>query len=173
MKIDLDSKQLRLINLASKLSKGLLILNEEIYSSIKAKELDLDERGMILGKSLTKEQVINHPIWNELARGSEHLLKDYADFVFKDVKEKFGLDRNMCIGIPSKKETPVLGVWYIERLEDSSNAVGYFRDLVGYHDGRLVGVRDFDLESVVTALSQKRSFRHNGTLYVPVADKEL
>ena len=140
LKVDLDSKQLKAINPESKLSNGYLVLNDELYASIKAKELNPNAKGMIFGKDLTKRQVINHPVWNALSREDSKLLKDYSDIVFKDTKKRWKYDKNMGVYLPSKQETPIVGPWCIYWFVNWSYADGDIH--LDNDDGRFVGVRE-------------------------------
>jgi hypothetical protein len=130
------------MNSESKLSNGALVLGNdrdssiEVYNSIKGAEFKRSDLGKT-GNVLTKDEVKNHPIWQELA-GDKNLLSDYADVAFKLGKEKFNYDNMMGVYISSPQKNVVGRLWLVYFLGNYSNADGI--SYLYNYGGRLVGV---------------------------------
>lgn len=137
IKIDINSKNLRKINLESWLSGGALILNEEVYNTIQGQEFVKSEIEKYTGKALSKKEVKSNPLWRALVN-DQNLLNEATDFIFKEIKDRFGYNENMGLYLRSASDAPELRAWYVNRLYDRSDAVGI--GSLGVANTRLVGV---------------------------------
>jgi len=79
---------------------GALILNEDLYSSIKGREFELKNlrKENHIGTLLKKEEARQNPIWNILARDI-YLLNNYTEFVFSEIKKRFSSDVGMKVNL--------------------------------------------------------------------------
>lgn len=130
------------MNSESKLSNGALVLGNnkdssiEVYNSINGTEFKRSDLGKT-GNVLTKDEVKNHPIWQELV-GDKDLLSDYVDVAFKLGKERFNYDNMMGVYISNPQENVVGRLWLVDGLSYNSNANGL--NFLDNYSGRLVGV---------------------------------
>ena len=137
VKIILDSQTLREMTPKSQRNSGALVLNEDIYKSLKGEEFKNGKLGKI-NDSMSKADVKAHPVWKALAR-DQALLNDYTDFIFAEGKERFGYDTAMGIypGSCSGK-VPEMRAWFVGWLELRSSASS--RNDLNSGGGRLVGI---------------------------------
>lgn len=183
IKIVSDSQHLRELNPESKLRNGSLVLDNNIYEKLNGEEFTREQIKEHIGEGLTKKGAKSNPIWNALARESK-LLNDYVDAVFYEGKERFGNEKNMQVYVTSPQNVPTMRLWYVGGLGGISDAYGSGH--LDGSDGRLVGVvpeahrshKNFAPEKplenrIQTALNQGEAFDFNGTVYVPVSDKQV
>jgi len=186
VKVVYDSQTLREMTPESPRNGGALVLSNDAYNALQGEEFKKGKLGTI-NDGMSKEDVKAHPVWRVLAR-DQNLLNEYTDATFADYKEKFAKDANIddlrLMGIYPGScggKTPEMRAWFAIRLGGRADASGRFDLVLG--NGRLVGLAPeaqvvapgmpivSQLEAQVqTALGAKKSFRHNGTLYVPVAE---
>ncbi|PIN88482.1 hypothetical protein COU61_04730 [Candidatus Pacearchaeota archaeon CG10_big_fil_rev_8_21_14_0_10_35_13] len=134
-----DSQVLRDMNSKSKLVDGALSLKGIGISSIQGLEFSKDDlEMMILNKSLTLEQVSNHPLWKVLVRDNNELLGDYSEAFFAHAKTKYNYDTNMGVYLGSAQSVPIMRAWYVCRAYGRSDANGY--GSLGSGSGRLLGL---------------------------------
>jgi|TARA_B100001971_G_scaffold212193_1_gene241645 hypothetical protein len=85
-----DADVLREISSEEEISKddgsyGWLVLENSNLDNIEGVKFSRSQlEGMIIRDSLTRNQAINHPIWQAVAREENYLLKSYVDMVFGD-----------------------------------------------------------------------------------------
>lgn len=134
----------------------------------------------------TQDQVQNQQLWRVLFRNSnevakefasdENLLKDY----FAEIRKRTGNKENMALYVGgSLNDKTTLKAWYVDGLENRSDADGKY-DLDD-DSSRFLGIAPEAQgkntskleESVMGALSKKQAFEYQGTIYVPVQDKNV
>ncbi|MBI1969231.1 hypothetical protein HYS48_00935 [Candidatus Woesearchaeota archaeon] len=137
----------------SSLRNGALVLTPEEYAALEGEEFTrerLEKAG--LNDSLSKRQVLNHPVWRALARGDKALLREYRDMVFAEGKRRWQYDSAMGIYVLGETE-PSLRAWVLDGLDYGSNAVD--RRRLDGRDARLVGVRESASEASAPNLEQR------------------
>ncbi|MEK6917753.1 MAG: hypothetical protein AABW51_02290 [Nanoarchaeota archaeon] len=137
IKIALDSKELRGINPQSQLRSGALVLPDGVYNTIQGAEFKKSDLEKYTGDLLSARQARKNPLWQTLAR-DKNLLEEYADFVFKETKDRFSYDKNMGIYLGSAIDVPTLRAWCVRWLDYGSSAGGVGG--LGDVRGRFVGV---------------------------------
>ena len=137
-KVVLDDKALRSLNPKSKLLNGGLALTEKAYDQGEGNVFSEKDLEKYTGRALKITEVQDNPIWLDLARGDQHLLKEYAAMIFAKAKKTYGYNENMGLYLPSTQEQPIMRSWYVGGLYGRSDAGGNC-DL-GNGDGRFVGV---------------------------------
>lgn len=184
LKIALDA-QPRELTPETKLVAGALPQSEKVYKQLFGVELTAEEVEKYTGNSFTKQEVIDNRIWRVLARHPDevpkelaydpNLLKETVDLVFTTGN----FDKAMGIYLTSPENA--MRLWLVGSLGYGSNATGC--DGLGSDCGRLVGVAPEAQESatlvqplesrILKELDAQRAFTHNGTIYVPVASKNV
>ncbi|MEK6914495.1 MAG: hypothetical protein AABW83_02485 [Nanoarchaeota archaeon] len=137
VKIVLDSQTLRDMTLETQRVGGALLIGEDVYNSLEGEEFKKGKLGKTEGP-LLREDVKAHPVWKILAR-DQGLLNDYADYIFSEVKERFGYDTAMGVYPDSAKDNPKMRAWCIFSLKERSNAHGNII-LDSFFNGRFVGI---------------------------------
>ena len=137
VKIVLDSEDLRKMTPDSPRNGGALILTPEAYDSLQCEEFQKGKLGKA-DEQMSREDVKAHPVWKTLAR-DQHLLNEYADYIFSEGKERFNYDNVMGVfpGTAGGK-TPEMRAWCVSRLGFRSGVYG--RDDLDDYYGRLVGL---------------------------------
>ena len=179
VKIVRDSQTLREMGSQSQRNNGALVIGEEAYKAIEGEVFKKGKLGKT-GNWMSKADVKAHPVWKVLAR-EQALLDDYADYIFTEGKKAFNYDTAMGVypGLCGGN-APEMRAWCVGRLGNRSDANGWCDLDVDL--GRFVGIAPEALSAqgkgitnplearVQTALGSKTAFKHNGTLYVPVAE---
>ena len=190
IKVVLDAQPLRELNAKSKLSNGALVLEDGTYEALKG--VEFTRRELETGRSLSKKEVLAHPVWRVLAR-DEATLEQYTDTIFKLAKDAHGYDENMGIYVSDKPKSPQMRLWCVVRLNDdggggSGGGDAGGDDNLGDGGGRLVGVAPEALSAkkiepkptvseserrledrVLGALNAGKAFEYNGILYAPMS----
>ena len=136
IKIILDSQTLREMTPDTQRVDGALLLTEDVYNALQGEEFKKGKLGRT-GDWLTREQVKTNPVWKVLAR-DQALLDDYVDSIFVEGKQRFNYDTAMGVFPDSAGNEPKLRVWFVNRLENRSNANGRY-DL-DIDNGRFLGI---------------------------------
>jgi len=142
IKIVHDSQALREIQPNMELMCGALILTPEKYKILEGEEFSRDYLKKIgINKWLNKSEIKLHPVWRALARDN-HLLSEYADLIFSEVKQRYNGNNAIAMGIylGCEQEKPTIKAWFVDQLcwrSDAGGGVcfpssGYIR-LVGIH----------------------------------------
>lgn len=142
VKIVRDAHALKEIQLDMKLSSGTLILTPEKYKILEGEEFSRDYLKKIgINNWLNKSEIKSHPVWRALARDN-HLLSEYVDLIFAEVKQRYNGNNTIAMGIylGCKQEKPTMKAWFVDRLFWRSDAGG---GVCFPYNGyiRLVGVR--------------------------------
>lgn len=103
----------------TKLGNSVLILTEEQFKQLKGKTFDRNE---INTDWLTKRQVKEHPVWQELLRES---LDAYVDAVFEQYEKRFGKANLMCVSFANSQDVPTLRSCCLRRLDGRSDLYGF------------------------------------------------
>jgi len=140
---------------------------------------------------LTKDQVLNEPVWKILARHPDEVPTEFAEDkellgrYFDDVALRTKDSKNMALYVGnSLKDKTTLKAWYVDWLENGSDAGG--GGGLDFVRGRLLGlapeaqnvsnktegVSQLE-ESIMGSLSQRQAFEYQGTLYIPVMDERV
>jgi hypothetical protein len=133
--VDLDSQRLREMTPYSNTERGVLILAEDVYRTLKGERFKKEELGKIhywMSKSEAKE----HPFWKILAR-DQRLLNDYVDFIFTGKLKNGDEISAMAVSLGSclwnKPEMKPLIVKWLD-----GSCVG--EDVVSNGECRLIGI---------------------------------
>lgn len=139
IKVVYDSKDLKQLNYQTKLVDIGMALEADQYKALEGSEFKAKDLDKYTGKPLTKNEVLENPIWLALARDT-NLLKEYADMVFSEIKSRFNYDnKNMGLYVPLVAKQPIMQLWTVySSFEGKSNA-NSSNNLDG-DKGRLVGV---------------------------------
>ncbi|MEK6926406.1 MAG: hypothetical protein AABW50_03960 [Nanoarchaeota archaeon] len=136
-----DRKALELINQNSKLSSGAIRLDN--YSALNGIEVAMGD----LGKTenyMNKDEILGNRVWRILARHPNEVPAEFAEDskllgeYFSWVKSHTKNESNMAVYVDSFGDSPKLRAWYVDRLDDGSDACGW-SNLVNV-DGRFVGI---------------------------------
>ena len=92
------------------------------YASIDGMEIDRSKGKYNL--LLTQEEVIVHPAWLAAVEEDKELLKDYADIVFTQLKEKYQRDTGMRFWVRDTTQEDELRALFVDKLNYSSDASG-------------------------------------------------
>ena len=136
-KVAYSPKQLLNLEPNTNLSNGALIITPDEYKDLEGEEFsvkELEKAG--LGRRLSKEEVITHPVWLALARGDKHLLKEYRNAVFEEIKRRYNDSEGMSIYLGSEQKQPSMRAWAVDYLVSRSYAVGLNLNFIA----RLAGV---------------------------------
>lgn len=144
IKLVLDSQPLREINPQSRLKGGALVLPDGLFEKLDGLDLKEQEVVKYAGGGFSREMAKSDPLWQFLAR-DQNLLNDYVDFIFAEIKQRFGddklyvgfKDRNMGIYIASSQDVPTMRLWFVYGPAGWSIAEG--RGGLDDSFGRLVG----------------------------------
>jgi len=138
-KVAYNPKQLVNIESNVDLSNGALIITPDEYKNSQGEEFSVKElENAGLGRRLSKEEVTTHPFWLALARGDKHLLREYRDVVFAEIKRRYDGNEGMGVYLGSEQQQPSMRALFVGDLYYMSDALGS-NDLS--LNARLVGVR--------------------------------
>lgn len=105
-------------------------ITRELYERLRGPEYSLEQSEMYeFDKPLKHEQVISpHPVWLNLATENMHLLEEFAQFVYKEMKQRLNQDKAMGI-YPSHHNIDFTEVrpLRILKLRDGFKVEGYRR----------------------------------------------
>ena len=179
-KFILDSVDLRKVNPQSKVVKGALVLPHGAYEALEGEEITIGHCRWSTHGGVTEDTKSN--LLQFLARDAK-VLSDYADLMSERYKNSEWYT-GMRVRLAERQVFPTLmpiNLPYYGGVINASDACcGNLED----PDARLIGVaipgvKDegvlrLPLESkVAAAINSRQAFDHNGTFYVPVADKEV
>lgn len=142
-KVVLGAQLIRDLTPESKLSRGALVLDEDVdasiavYDALEGAEFTRNEVKGLTGRTLTKQEAKDHPVWQALIP-DKTVREGYIEMTFDQGKERFGYDNMMGIWLAEPQEKATGRLWYVNYLIDSSNAYGNSNISGNY--GRLVGV---------------------------------
>ena len=139
-KIVLDAKPLLEIQSNSNLNEGALILQPKYdYGKLEGEKFSLRQLQKAgIDRRLSEDEAINHPVWLALARGDKHLLREYRDAIFAEIKIRYSDKQGMGVYLSSEQKHPSMRAWAVSALSNRSGA--YDRHGLG-GNARLVGVR--------------------------------
>jgi hypothetical protein len=168
-KLVLDSQTLRDMTPESPRSDGALVLTEDAYNALPGEEF---KKGK-LGKTespLSRKDVKAHPVWKALAR-SQGLLKDYADYIFAEGKQRFDYDDAMGVYPDSAGDVPKMRAWIVDWLGGGSAALG--RGALDFDYGRFVGLAPEALSAPGSGASNIKAYTIADLQAVDKALKDL
>jgi hypothetical protein len=115
-KIGRNSQLARSLTSKVEIKGGAYVLPEGFYENPEGEEIQRSQ--VITGSYLTKQQVLDSPVWNVLAGHDQNLLGHYFDLVSRITGES----KNMGVWLANAQNKPTMRLWYVSRFDDGDRS---------------------------------------------------
>jgi hypothetical protein len=117
-KIVRNSQLARTLNPECEINDGAYVLPKGFYENPEGEEIQRSQ--VITGSNLTKQQVLDSPVWNVLAGHDQNLLGHYFDLVSRIT----GQSENMTVYLANAQSKPTMRLWYVSSFDSGFDAKG-------------------------------------------------
>jgi hypothetical protein len=154
-KIERNSQLARALTSQVEMKDGAYVLLDGFYENPEGEEIQRSQ--VITGKYLTKQQVLDSPVWNVLADHDQNLLGHYFDLVSRIT----GQPENMAVWLANAQNKPTMRLWCVDRFDLDYRSGAYGNTDLDNAYGWLLGVAS----EVLSALEE-------GT-YIPLLEQRV